>query len=364
MLARVWTARALQDARQEGPATLEKSTYPAEKAWQLRFCWSLVVQSVENPPAVRETQVWSLGWEDPLEKEMATHSSILAWRIPWTEEPGGGLQSTGSFLFKWASATLLRQMGGSTSPSPVPGGKGSSGSPWPQLSPPWVGRGGLPRYSLQSLRCHCGEGALSPLLDVEVPSLCQASSNTSPVRRQEQHHVWIQAQAPRGSPLKPQGSPRPPSGDRRLSSTLGLLSHLSGQQQGSGTAQGTLARPKSRLPLALLMESVSVVFDAIKWLVVKTLLSCDTSPLVVLCLERTGLLEGSFLCVHWHLGFQLLWHSVQHIWGEQKAQGANHSHSSGPQVPRQSAFCTPCFRLSLRFPYKKFIDFSCTEQEK
>ena len=120
---------------------------------------------------------------------MATHSSILAWRIPWTEEPGGGLQSTGSFLFKWASATLLRQMGGSTSPSPVPGGKGSSGSPWPQLSPPWVGRGGLPRYSLQSLRCHCGEGALSPLLDVEVPSLCQASSNTRPVRRQEQHHV-------------------------------------------------------------------------------------------------------------------------------------------------------------------------------
>ena len=42
-----------------------------------------------------ETWVRSLGWEDPLEKEMATHSSILAWRIPWTEEPGG-LQSTGS----------------------------------------------------------------------------------------------------------------------------------------------------------------------------------------------------------------------------------------------------------------------------
>ena len=46
-------------------------------------------------PAVRETRVRSLGWEDPLEKEMATHSSILAWRIPWTEEPGG-LQSMGS----------------------------------------------------------------------------------------------------------------------------------------------------------------------------------------------------------------------------------------------------------------------------
>ena len=44
---------------------------------------------------MRETRVQSLGWEDPLEKEMATHSSILAWRIPWSEEPGG-LQSTGS----------------------------------------------------------------------------------------------------------------------------------------------------------------------------------------------------------------------------------------------------------------------------
>ena len=52
---------------------------------------------VKNPPAVQEiseTQVRSLGWKDPLEKEMATHSSILAWRIPWTEEPGR-LQSMG-----------------------------------------------------------------------------------------------------------------------------------------------------------------------------------------------------------------------------------------------------------------------------
>ena len=46
----------------------------------------------KNLPAVQETQVRSLGQEDPLEKEMATHSSILAWEIPWTEEPGG-LQS-------------------------------------------------------------------------------------------------------------------------------------------------------------------------------------------------------------------------------------------------------------------------------
>ena len=47
---------------------------------------------VKNPPAMRETRVRSLGQEDPLEKGMATHSSIPAWRIPWTEEPGG-LQS-------------------------------------------------------------------------------------------------------------------------------------------------------------------------------------------------------------------------------------------------------------------------------
>ena len=49
---------------------------------------------VKNPPAKQKTQLQSLVWEDPLEKEMATHSSILAWEIPWTEEPGG-LQSMG-----------------------------------------------------------------------------------------------------------------------------------------------------------------------------------------------------------------------------------------------------------------------------
>ena len=56
---------------------------------------SLVVQMAKESPAVWETWIWSLGWEDPLEKGMAAHSSILAWRIPWTEEPGR-LQSTGS----------------------------------------------------------------------------------------------------------------------------------------------------------------------------------------------------------------------------------------------------------------------------
>ena len=56
---------------------------------------SLVAQRLKRLPLMRETWVQSLGQEDPLEKEMAAHSSILAWRIPWTEEPGG-LQPMGS----------------------------------------------------------------------------------------------------------------------------------------------------------------------------------------------------------------------------------------------------------------------------
>ena len=56
---------------------------------------SLVTQTVKGLPTVRQTRVLSLGQEDPLEKETATHSSIHAWKIPWTEEPGG-LQSMGS----------------------------------------------------------------------------------------------------------------------------------------------------------------------------------------------------------------------------------------------------------------------------
>ena len=56
---------------------------------------SLVAQRLKRLPAMRETWVLSLGREDPLEKEMAIHSSIVAWRIPWMEEPGG-LQSMGS----------------------------------------------------------------------------------------------------------------------------------------------------------------------------------------------------------------------------------------------------------------------------
>ena len=55
----------------------------------------LVAQMVKNLHTMRENKIQSLGWEDPLEKKMATHSSILAWRIPWMEEPGG-LQFMGS----------------------------------------------------------------------------------------------------------------------------------------------------------------------------------------------------------------------------------------------------------------------------
>ena len=68
---------------------------------------SLVAQTVKRLPAVRETQVRSLGWKDPLEKEIATHSSTLAWKIPWTEEPGRlqsmGLQRVGH---EWVTSLL------------------------------------------------------------------------------------------------------------------------------------------------------------------------------------------------------------------------------------------------------------------
>ena len=64
--------------------------YPLQHSWA-----SLVAQMVKNPSAMQETQVQCLGWKDLLEEDMATHSSILTWRIPWTEKPGG-LQSIGS----------------------------------------------------------------------------------------------------------------------------------------------------------------------------------------------------------------------------------------------------------------------------
>ena len=69
----------------------------------LKSPWWL--REVKRLPEVQETWVLSLGWEDPLEKEMATHSSTLAWKIPWTEEPGR-LQSMGSQRVGYDWATL------------------------------------------------------------------------------------------------------------------------------------------------------------------------------------------------------------------------------------------------------------------
>ena len=80
---------------------LPYSTFPGGRA-------SLVPQRLKCLPAMLETRVWSLCWEDPLEKEMATHSSILAWRIPWRDEPGR-LQSTGLQRVRHDWATSLSQ---------------------------------------------------------------------------------------------------------------------------------------------------------------------------------------------------------------------------------------------------------------
>ena len=76
------------------------------------FWASLVAQMVKNLPVMTNTQVWSLGQEDPLEKEMETHSSNLAWRMPWIEEPGGlqcmGLQRVGH---NWATFPFMFNLG-------------------------------------------------------------------------------------------------------------------------------------------------------------------------------------------------------------------------------------------------------------
>jgi len=65
-----------------------KAEYRQHAIFTLQSWVSLVAQMVKNWPAMQETQVQSLGWEDPLEKGMATHASILTWRMSWTEEPG------------------------------------------------------------------------------------------------------------------------------------------------------------------------------------------------------------------------------------------------------------------------------------
>ena len=79
-----------------GPRVVLRGTHTVDPAFCAlpRSDTSLVAQMVKHLPATQETQVKSLGWEDPLEKGITTHSSLLAWRIPWTEEPGQ-LQSMG-----------------------------------------------------------------------------------------------------------------------------------------------------------------------------------------------------------------------------------------------------------------------------
>ena len=79
--------------QREGKQSMKAQSYISwgslEGVEHQAFGASLGSQTVKNPPAMQETQVQSLGQEDALEEGMATHSSILAWRIPWTEKPGG-----------------------------------------------------------------------------------------------------------------------------------------------------------------------------------------------------------------------------------------------------------------------------------
>ena len=81
----------LEPPGKKPPWLCERTEHSGDPGWGCHRV-SLVAQWVKSRPAMWESRVRSLGWEDPLEKEMATHSNILAWRIPWTEEPGG-LQS-------------------------------------------------------------------------------------------------------------------------------------------------------------------------------------------------------------------------------------------------------------------------------
>ena len=91
----------------EGFADIKGQSQETESCkWSRKEQASLVAQTVKNLPAVQETLVQSLGWEDPLEEGMATHSSILAWRIPWIEDPGR-LQSIGLQRVRHTTERLL-----------------------------------------------------------------------------------------------------------------------------------------------------------------------------------------------------------------------------------------------------------------
>ena len=93
------------------PAMRETLVWFLGWGYPLQYSWaSLVAQMVKNPPAMQETWVQSMGWEDPLEEDMATHSSILAWKIPWTEEPDR-LRVMGLQRVRWYWATELNWRG-------------------------------------------------------------------------------------------------------------------------------------------------------------------------------------------------------------------------------------------------------------
>ena len=98
-----------------------KGHFRSDRERLLLYWASLVVQRVKRLPAMQETRVRSLGQEDPLEKEMATHSSILAWRSPWAEEPGG-LQSTGSSALLGRTTPSLgwKKVQKKTTSAPIP----------------------------------------------------------------------------------------------------------------------------------------------------------------------------------------------------------------------------------------------------
>ena len=113
MLERVWrneNSPALLVGIKSGVATMENSSTEVLLKAESR----VIIRGfpggseVKNLPAIQEIQVWFLGWEDPLEEGMETHSSILSWRIPWTEEPGK-LQSMGSRRTRhnWATSLSL-----------------------------------------------------------------------------------------------------------------------------------------------------------------------------------------------------------------------------------------------------------------
>ena len=107
-------------ASQVGESFSEKVTFDLSSTkkvvitsnWRLKARTSLVVQTVKHLSTMWETQVPSLGWEDPLKKEMAIHSRTTAWKIPWTEEPGR-LQSMGSQRVgqDWATSLFHKEFG-------------------------------------------------------------------------------------------------------------------------------------------------------------------------------------------------------------------------------------------------------------